>query len=142
MTTSNSIKVKARLFKVLGGVYPRHVSTDSRRCLAGSLLHHFRRRRGNDGDDGTDRRRMDQSSNFSHRWKGTTWPVPPDVDPRSYLESQQEPEEEVDPAEAERMANWKANFPYNLTTDPDVIISEGKARFPHTPKSRLHASFL
>ena len=60
--------------------------------------------------------------------------MPPDVDPRSYFESQQEPEEEpeekVDPAEAERLANWKANFPYKPTTDPDVVIPEGKARFP------------
>lgn len=60
--------------------------------------------------------------------------VPPDVDPRSYFESlpgtEEEPEEEVDPAEAERLANWKANFPYKPTTDPDVVIPEGKARFP------------
>ena len=61
--------------------------------------------------------------------------VPPDVDPRSYFESQQEPEEEpeeeVDPVEAERLANWKANFPYKPTTDPDVVIPEGgTAWFP------------
>ena len=27
-------------------------------------------------------------------------------------------------AEAERLANWKANFPYQPTTDPDVVIAE------------------
>lgn len=27
-------------------------------------------------------------------------------------------------AEAERLANWKANFPYQPTTDPDVVITE------------------
>ena len=48
--------------------------------------------------------------------------VPPDVDPRSYLESHK-----MDPAEAERLANWKANFPYKPTTDPDVVIPEGGA---------------
>ena len=52
--------------------------------------------------------------------------VPPDVDPRSYLESHK-----MYPAEAERLANWKANFPYKPTTDPDVVIPEGgKANFP------------
>lgn len=28
-------------------------------------------------------------------------------------------------AEAERLSNWKANFPYQPTTDPDVVITEG-----------------
>ena len=62
--------------------------------------------------------------------------VPSDVDPRSIdwesmSEPEEEPEEEVDPAEAERLANWKANFPYKPTTDPDVVIPEGgKANFP------------
>ncbi len=54
--------------------------------------------------------------------------VPPDMDARDYMESikepEEEPEEEVDPAEAERLANWKANFPYQPTTDPDVVITE------------------
>ena len=62
--------------------------------------------------------------------------VSPDVDPRSIdweslSETEEELEEEVDPAEAERLANWKANFPYKPTTDPDVVIPEGgKANFP------------
>ena len=61
--------------------------------------------------------------------------VPPDVDPRIFFEfpqeTEEELEEEVDPAEAERLANWKANFPYKPTTDPDVVIPEGgKANFP------------
>lgn len=29
-----------------------------------------------------------------------------------------------DPVEAERLANWKANFPYQPTTDPDVVITK------------------
>lgn len=35
-----------------------------------------------------------------------------------------EEEAEVDPKEAKRLANWKANFPYKPTTDPDVVIPE------------------
>ena len=72
--------------------------------------------------------------------------VPPDVDPRSYLESlpeekeEEEPEEEVDPAEAERLANWKANFPYQPTTDPDVVVTEAmlKEGYGYTPIFRNH----
>ena len=72
--------------------------------------------------------------------------MPPDVDPRSYFESQQEPEEEpeeeVDPAEAERLANWKANFPYKPTTDPDVVITEEMLEegCGYTPMFSNHAS--
>ncbi len=29
-----------------------------------------------------------------------------------------------DQKEAERLANWKANFPYQPTTDPDVVMTE------------------
>ena len=38
----------------------------------------------------------------------------------------EEPEEDSveSQAEAERLANWKANFPYQPTTDPDVVIAE------------------
>ena len=56
--------------------------------------------------------------------------VPAGVDPRDYVLSKleqnrkKEPEAEVDPAEAERLANWKANFPYKPTTDPDVVITQ------------------
>ena len=70
--------------------------------------------------------------------------VPPDVDPRSYFESlpgpEEEPEEEVDPAEAERLANWKANFPYKPTTDPDVVVTEAmlKEGYGYTPIFRNH----
>lgn len=39
-------------------------------------------------------------------------------------------EESEDKKEAERLANWKANFPDKPTTDPDVVIPEGKARYP------------
>ena len=43
-----------------------------------------------------------------------------------------EPEEEEDPEESpgerqkesEKLANWQANFPYQPTTDPDVVITE------------------
>ncbi len=72
--------------------------------------------------------------------------VPPDVDPRVYFESlpdtedEEEPEEEVDPAEAERLANWKANFPYKPTTDPDVVITEEMLEegYGYTPIFRNH----
>ena len=50
--------------------------------------------------------------------------VPPDMDPRDYMESIKEQEEEVDPAEAKRLANWKANFLYKPITDPDVVITQ------------------
>lgn len=56
--------------------------------------------------------------------------APAGVNPRDYVLSKleqnrkKEPEEEVDPAEAERLANWKANFPYKPTTDPDVVITQ------------------
>ena len=61
--------------------------------------------------------------------------VPPDVDPRSYLESHK-----VDPAEAERLANWKANFPYKPTTDPDVVVTEAMLEegYGYTPIFRNH----
>ena len=70
--------------------------------------------------------------------------VPPDVDPRSYLESQketeEETEEEIEPAEAERLDNWKANFPYKPTTDPDVVVTEAMLEkgYGHTPIFRNH----
>ena len=49
----------------------------------------------------------------------------PSFAPQSMEEVEtEEPEEEVDPAEAERLANWKANFPYKPTTDPDVVVTE------------------
>ena len=41
------------------------------------------------------------------------------------LEPPEEREEtEEDKVEAERLANWKANFPYQPTTDPNVVITE------------------
>ena len=48
--------------------------------------------------------------------------------------------EEVDPAEAERLANWKANFPYKPTTDPDVIVTEAilEKGYGYTPIFRNH----
>ena len=72
--------------------------------------------------------------------------VPPEVDPRVYFESlpeekeEEEPEEEVDPAEAERLANWKANFPYKPTTDPDVVVTEEMLEegYGYTPIFRNH----
>ena len=40
-------------------------------------------------------------------------------------------------AEAERLANWKANFPYQPTTDPDVVMTEETIKFsnPSSPAS-------
>ena len=40
-----------------------------------------------------------------------------------------------DKAEAERLANWKANFPYKPTTDPDVVMTEETIKFsnPSSP---------
>ena len=40
-----------------------------------------------------------------------------------------------DKVEAERLANWKANFPYKPTTDPDVVMTEETIKFsdPHSP---------
>ena len=40
-----------------------------------------------------------------------------------------------DKAEAERLANWKANFPYKPTTDPDVVMTEETIKFsdPDSP---------
>ena len=71
--------------------------------------------------------------------------VPSDVDPRSIdwesmSEPKEEPEEEVDPAEAERLANWKANFPYQPTTDPDVVVTEAMLEegYGYTPIFRNH----
>ncbi len=39
--------------------------------------------------------------------------------------------------EAERLANWKANFPYQPTTDPDVVMTEETIQFsnPSSPAS-------
>ena len=53
------------------------------------------------------------------------------------LGGNQDPEEaqaELD-AEAERLANWKANFPYKPTTDPDVVMTEETIKFsdPSSP---------
>ena len=52
--------------------------------------------------------------------------IPPDADPKSIWVFEEEVEEdpEIDPEEAERLANWKANFPYKPTTDPDVVITQ------------------
>ena len=40
-----------------------------------------------------------------------------------------------DKAEAERLANWKANFPYKPTTDPDLVMTEETIKFsnPSSP---------
>ena len=42
--------------------------------------------------------------------------------------------------EAERLANWKANFPYKPTTDPDVVVTEEMFEKGHgyTPIFRNH----
>ena len=47
-----------------------------------------------------------------------------------------------DKAEAERLADWKANFPYKPTTDPDVVMTDEtiKVSNPSSPAS-IH-SFL
>ena len=52
--------------------------------------------------------------------------IHPDADPKSIwvVEEEVEEETEVDPEEAERLTNWKANFPYKPTTDPDVVITQ------------------
>ena len=52
--------------------------------------------------------------------------IHPDADPKSIwvFEEEVEEEPEIDPEEAERLANWKANFPYKPTTDPDVVITQ------------------
>ena len=49
-------------------------------------------------------------------------------------QSPEEAQAEAD-AEAERLANWKANFPYKPTTDPDVVMTEEtiKVTSPHSP---------
>ena len=49
------------------------------------------------------------------------------------LEEREETAE--DKAEAERLANWKANFPYKPTTDPDVVMTEETIKFsnPSSP---------
>lgn len=53
------------------------------------------------------------------------------------LGGNQDPEEAQDEAdaEAERLANWKANFPYKPTTDPDVVMTEEtiKVTSPSSP---------
>ena len=40
-----------------------------------------------------------------------------------------------DKAEAKRLANWKANFPYKPTTDPDLVMTEETIKFsnPSSP---------
>ena len=40
------------------------------------------------------------------------------------LGGNKDPEETQADAEAERLANWKANFPYQPTTDPNVVMTE------------------
>ena len=44
--------------------------------------------------------------------------------------------------EAERLANWEANFPYKPTTDPDVVITEEMLEegYGYTPIFSNHAS--
>ncbi len=44
--------------------------------------------------------------------------------------------------EAERLANWKANFPYKPTTDPDVVITEEMLEegYGYAPIFSNHAS--
>ena len=44
--------------------------------------------------------------------------------------------------EAERLANWKANFPYQPTTDPDVVITEEMLEegYGYTPIFSNHAA--
>ena len=51
------------------------------------------------------------------------------------LGGNQDPEEAQADAEAERLANWKANFPYQPTTDPDVVTTEETIKFsnPDSP---------
>ena len=49
-------------------------------------------------------------------------PAPPLIHALPNTGEVEKPEE--DPVEAERLANWKANFPYKPTTDPDVVITE------------------
>ena len=53
------------------------------------------------------------------------------------LGGNQDPEEAQAEAdkEAERLANWKANFPYQPTTDPDVVMTEEtiKVTSPSSP---------
>lgn len=41
---------------------------------------------------------------------------------------EEEKETEEDTTEAARLANWKTNFPYQPTTDPDVLITEEMLR--------------
>ena len=65
----------------------------------------------------------------------------PSFAPQSMEEVEtEEPEEEVDSAEAERLANWKANFPYKPTTDPDVVVTEAMLEkgYGYTPIFRNH----
>ena len=65
----------------------------------------------------------------------------PSFAPQSMEEVEtEEPEEEVDTAEAERLANWKANFPYKPTTDPDVVVTEAMLEegYGYTPIFRNH----
>lgn len=65
----------------------------------------------------------------------------PSFAPQSMEEVEtEESEEEVDPAEAERLANWKANFPYKPTTDPDVVVTEAMLEkgYGYTPIFRNH----
>ncbi len=40
-------------------------------------------------------------------------------------------------AEAERLANWKANFPYQPTTDPDVAMTEKTIRVERVFSERI-----
>ena len=49
-----------------------------------------------------------------------------------------EPEENK--KDAERLANWKANFPYKPATDPDMVITEEMLEkgYGHTPVFRNH----
>ena len=53
--------------------------------------------------------------------------------------SEEREETAEDKAEAERLANWKANFPYKPTTDTDVAMTEETIKFSaHSSPAGIH----
>ena len=73
--------------------------------------------------------------------------IHPDAYPKSIwvFEEEVEEEPEIDPEEAKRLVNWKANFPYKPTTDPDVVIhprNAGRRRSYRREQSQDFAEFL
>ena len=74
------------------------------------------------------------NSESLHQWD----PNYPPLNVEEPVEVVEEPE--VDLVEAERLANWKANFPYKPTTDPDVVITQEMLEkgYGHTPVFRNH----